>query len=155
MPDEKEPIDAKELEKELALAVLGDKWTRVTFEKLSQREKLALRKVVGMEVEEFRKEFGVELRAAASLLLSKLTDAIAMDELKPSEMGYTLAVLADKANQQEGRVATNNAAVNVVVNIGTAEKDDLIKQLLGTQNAAPPINVTPISHEQTDHQKSA
>ena len=126
-------VTEKELQRQLANAVLGNRWCKSATEHLTHAERLILRKVVGKEVETWRKEFGHELRYAASMLLGKLTNAIEEEKLRPGEMAYTLSVLADKAAQSEQRVPSGGQGVNVQVNVFGTEKADIIKALQGEQ----------------------
>lgn len=90
-------------------------------------------------MDEWRAEFGAQLRVAGGEALAQLREK--MPQIKPDALAYTLAVLVDKAATLEGRNQINASTVNVQVNhYGTSgpSKADI---LAGLSSVGPAVQM--------------
>lgn len=89
---------------------------------------------IGMDVAEWRKEFGQQLRETGTELLLILRKNL--EELKPGEMAYTLAVLADKAQALDNRAPNLGSTLATQVNnYYGISKEELLGLLDGNKPA--------------------
>lgn len=121
-------------------AVLQGKSVRASLQseaKLNSRQAENLSVAIGQDIDDWRRQFGADLRTAAQEMLSQLRESIAQGKVPPQSQAFTLSVLADKAQALEGRQEVRSATVNVQVNnYGQAQsKEDLIAQLKGVKPA--------------------
>jgi hypothetical protein len=144
MPRLLKKTNGEKLLKEVVIAATGGKSFKQATREIAPKEKDALSRVIGRDVEEWRMEFAAALRRTGTKLLQRLEDKI--DDIKPDALAYSLAVVADKASAIEGRNQVNAASVNIQVNnYGSASKEDLISLLSGSQTAIlRPVEATEV-----------
>lgn len=130
MPTPLKTTAPEKLLERVVQAATGGKTFKQATREISEAERQSLSRAIGMDVEEWRQQFGQELRKAGSLLIA---DLIARkDELKAGEIAYSLAVVTDKAQALDGRSQLASASVNVQINhFGGATKSALLDQLDG------------------------
>ena len=130
MAPPKKTVNGKKLIPEVVKAAVGaQSFTQATRE-LSKDDKKLLSRALRMDVEQWRSEFGNELRNTASEMLTLIKQELG--DIPPAARAYTLAVLVDKAAALEGRSATQNAGVNIQINnYGDMSKEELMAKLSG------------------------
>ena len=129
--DQSTQIDGRALIPEALNALLTQKLPSTA---LTANDERRLSYALGMSVDEWRKEFGTQLRETASELLTLTRAELA--RIKPDARAYTLAVLVDKATALEGRQSLNQASVNIQVNnFGPNPRESLIASLVNPRIA--------------------
>lgn len=122
--------DPNKLLAEVVQAATGGKAFKQATRALGENERQSLSRAIGMDVDEWRIEFGQKLRETGSKLLQLLHDKA--DDIKPDALAYSIAVMADKAQALDGRSQLANASINVQINnFGGASKSSLLDQLEG------------------------
>lgn len=103
-------------------AVLGAQSFRKAAAPLSDQERKIVARVLKPDVDQWRAEFCGKLRDASDRLLKLTVDKL--EAIPPASRGYTLAVLVDKLQALEGKVALSSSNVNVQINHWSATHED-------------------------------
>lgn len=132
---DKHTVEGKALIPAAVDAALGAKPFGKVMADLTDKEREFLARSLRCDLDEWRREFGAQLRCAAQdLLLLTVRD---LEKIPPAARGYTLAVLSDKALALEGRNTLQAASVNIQVNNfnGTNPKEAILAALAGKSPA--------------------
>lgn len=139
---DKHSVDGKALIPVAVSAAIGARSFSRGSTPLSALEHEFLSRSLRCDLDEWRKEFGSQLRQAGQELL--LLTYREMEKIPPAARAYTLAVLVDKALALEGRSSLQSASVNVTVNNfnGQTPKAAILDALAG--RPSPPPSEQPI-----------
>lgn len=137
----KRTVDGRSLLDGLVKAATGGKAFHQACRPLSQDDRQSLSRALRMDVDQFRAEFASRLRETGLALLADLQAR--KDELKPGEIAYALAVVADKHQALEARNQVSAASVNIQINsFGSDDKSEVLKTLFGSTKESLPVTPT-------------